>query len=176
MLRPLEERDAPQLLDIRVRERAFLEPWEPVRDESFFTLRGQRETIERLAAEQRAGAGAAFGLFERETDALAGFVHLSGVARGPAQTAYLGYWIAQAANGRGYATEGVRLVVGYGFDRLQLHRVQAGVMPRNAGSLRVLEKVGFRREGVALRYLQINGVWEDHVILALTAEDWPVAR
>jgi ribosomal-protein-alanine N-acetyltransferase len=54
--------------------------------------------------------------------------------------------------------------------------VQAGVMPRNAGSLRVLEKVGFRREGLALRYLQINDVWEDHVILAVTAEEWPVVR
>ncbi|MDX6512499.1 MAG: [ribosomal protein S5]-alanine N-acetyltransferase, partial [Gaiellaceae bacterium] len=107
---------------------------------------------------------------------LVGFVHLSGLARGPAQTAFLGYWIAQAANGRGYATEGVRLVVGYAFDRLRLHRVQAGVMPRNAGSLRVLEKVGFRREGLALRYLQINDVWEDHVILAVTAEEWPVVR
>lgn len=174
-LRPFGRRDASQLLDVRLREREFLDPWEPVRDEAFYTLAGQRTTIDRLAAEARAGAGAAFGVFEPNGGDLVGFVHLSGVARGPAQTAFLGYWIVESRNGRGYATEAVRLAVGHGFGELRLHRIQAGVMPRNAGSLRVLEKAGFRREGIALRYLQIAGVWEDHVILAVTSEEWPRA-
>src|SRR5205085_692254 len=79
--------------------------------------------------------------------------------------------VDRAANGRGICTEAVGLVVGIALDRLGLHRVQAAVMPRNAASIRVLEKNGFRREGLAPRYLRINGRWEDHLIFAVTAED-----
>jgi ribosomal-protein-alanine N-acetyltransferase len=105
-------------------------------------------------------------------EALVGRVSLDNVVRGAWQNATLGYFVDQEHNGKGIATEAVRLSAAYAFKEASLHRIQAGVMPRNARSIRVLEKVGFRFEGVSLRYLQINGVWEDHNMYALTLEDW----
>jgi ribosomal-protein-alanine N-acetyltransferase len=94
------------------------------------------------------------------------------VVLGAWHNATIGYFIDETHNGRGLATSAVRLVCKFGFEGAGLHRIQAGVMPRNASSARVLEKVGFRREGLAKRYLFIAGVWEDHDIYALTTEDW----
>jgi [ribosomal protein S5]-alanine N-acetyltransferase len=101
-----------------------------------------------------------------------GRVALGGVLRGAFQNAYLGYWIDEQHQGRGLMTEAVRAATAFAFSAAGLHRVQAAVMPRNGGSLRVLEKVGYRREGSAERYLCIAGKWEDHVLFAMTAEDW----
>jgi ribosomal-protein-alanine N-acetyltransferase len=103
---------------------------------------------------------------------IVGLTHLSSVHRGAWRNANLGYWVARDRGGRGYATEAVRRTVAFAFEVAGLHRVQAAVMPRNEPSLRVLLKNGFRREGLAERYLEIAGVWEDHVILAVTAEEW----
>ena len=94
------------------------------------------------------------------------------VQRGVFQNAYLGYWCDVDEQGRGLTTECVRAMVTFAFGPLGLHRVQAAVMPNNPGSLRVLDKVGFRREGLAERYLQIAGAWADHVLLATTVEEW----
>ncbi len=105
-------------------------------------------------------------------DRLIGRVALANVVLGSWRNATLGYWIDQASNSRGHATEAVLLALAFAFDDLSLHRVQPAVMPRNTRSIRVVEKCGFRDEGLALRYLQINGVWEDHRIFAMTAEDW----
>jgi ribosomal-protein-alanine N-acetyltransferase len=100
-----------------------------------------------------------------------GRVALTGIMRRAFQNAYLGYWIDADYQGRGLMTEAVRMAVTFGFHDARLHRVQAAVMPRNAASLRLLEKLGFRREGMSERYLQIAGKWEDHIILAKTAEE-----
>lgn len=97
---------------------------------------------------------------------------LSNVSRGAWQSATLGYYIDEAHTGRGFATEAVLLALQFAFE-IGLHRVQAAVLPRNVASRRVLEKAGFHREGHSTRYLQINGVWEDHEMFAITAEDWP---
>jgi [ribosomal protein S5]-alanine N-acetyltransferase len=100
-------------------------------------------------------------------------VALSNIVRGAWQNCTVGYYVDQTRNGRGYATEALGLATGFALTQAGLHRVQAGVMPRNAASIRVVEKNGFRFEGLARHYLQINGVWEDHNIYALTAENWP---
>jgi len=92
------------------------------------------------------------------------------------QNAYMGYFVGRDHNGRGLATEAVELVVAHGFDDLALHRIQAAVMLDNPASMRVLTKAGFRREGVARRYLQIDGRWVDHVLFAATVEDPRPAR
>lgn len=92
--------------------------------------------------------------------------------RGAWQNAVLGYFVDADQNGKGFATEAARLALGFAFGHAGLHRVQAGVMPRNERSIRVLAKTGFRNEGVALRYLEIGGMWEDHIIFAITREEW----
>jgi len=107
-----------------------------------------------------------------DANTIIGRVALTGVLRGAFQNAYLGYWIDESRQNRGLMTEAVRAVTAFAFESAGLHRVQAAVMPRNRPSQRVLEKVGYRREGVALRYLCIAGTWEDHILFAMTADEW----
>jgi ribosomal-protein-alanine N-acetyltransferase len=101
-----------------------------------------------------------------------GRIALGGVLRGAFQNGYLGYWIDADRQGRGLMTEAVRAATEFALSAAALHRVQAAVMPRNMASQRVLEKAGYRREGLAMRYLCIAGTWEDHLIFATTTEDW----
>jgi ribosomal-protein-alanine N-acetyltransferase len=152
-----------------VRDRAFLDAWEPIRADTFFTLEVQRRGLARL---RQAEDLFDFGIFLRAGDELVGRLQLTGISRAPFENAHLGYFVSERHNGRGYATEAVHQAVDAAFHELALHRVQAAVIPRNGASIRVLEKVGFREEGLALRYLQIGGVWEDHKLYAVTAEDW----
>lgn len=171
-IRPLALDDAEDVLRLRLANRDFLEPFEPVRQSSFFTLSGQSGQIESEMRQWEADAAYAFGIFDPSTDEMIGRVALSNVVWAAWQNATLGYFVAHAHNGRGIATEAVAGACRFAFTQVHLHRVQAGVMPRNKGSIRVLEKVGFRREGFSPRYLNINGTWEDHEMFALTAEEW----
>jgi ribosomal-protein-alanine N-acetyltransferase len=100
-----------------------------------------------------------------------GKIALSGVMRGAMHGAYLGYWMDLDHVGKGLVTEGIRAVLDWSFGAAGLHRIQAAIMPRNERSLRVVDKLGFRREGYAERYLQIAGKWEDHVLFAKTREE-----
>ncbi len=96
--------------------------------------------------------------------------------RGPFQSAFVGYWIDMKYAGQALVPEGVALTLRFGFDELQLHRIEAAIVPRNVASRRVAEKLGLREEGVARRFLQIRGVWEDHVRYAITVEEWDDQR
>ena len=87
---------------------------------------------------------------------------------------YLGYWIDQALAGEGYVPEGVVILMRYAFETLQLHRLEAAIVPRNTASRRVADKLGMRDEGTAMRFLQIQGIYEDHVRYAMTADEWTV--
>lgn len=100
-------------------------------------------------------------------------IALTNVSRGPFQSASLGYFVDGESLGQGICTEAARAVIAFAFDGLGLHRVEAGIMPHNERSLRVAARLGLRREGIALRYLQIDGAWQDHVIFAVTREEWP---
>jgi ribosomal-protein-alanine N-acetyltransferase len=171
-LRRLVADDAAALLELRLRNREFFAPFEPVRDPSFFTLPGQALALADEAGRWERGDAYGFGITERDDDAvLLGWVILSNVVRGAWQNATIGYAVDEAANGRGVATEAVGLAVGFAFEYADLHRVQAAVLPRNVRSTRVLAKNGFRREGRSRYYLQIAGVWADHDIYAITRED-----
>lgn len=157
------------MLELLVRNRAFLAPYEPLRSDRDFTIHGVRESIADLDAAR--AAGTAYGFCIRAGGAIVGRLTLSQVFRRAFKNCYLGYFVGEEHNGRGYATGAVRLAVDYAFDELRLHRVQANVMTKNPRSGRVLEKAGFRKEGLALRYLQIAGRWEDHYLYAVTVED-----
>jgi ribosomal-protein-alanine N-acetyltransferase len=172
-IRPTEPADARAQLQLRIANRDHTGPWDPVRDESFYTEAGQRLELDLDQRSWSAGTAYAFGVLDLDAgDRLIGRVALSNVVRGPWQNATLGYWIDKDALGRGHATRAVRLALRFAFEHAGLHRVQPAIIPRNARSVRVAEKVGFRLEGRALRYLKINGVWEDHDVYALTLEDW----
>lgn len=128
-------------------------------------------TARTLAAEDRRYY---LGIFRQGR--LVGDAGLFNVVRQGVDSATLGYNVDAACSGRGYATDAVGLALELAFGRLGLHRVEAAVLPRNRASLRVLEKNGFRREGLLRGYLRIRGVWEDHLLMALTAEEHARAR
>ncbi len=146
-LRELRASDAAGLVDAYVKNRAHLAPWEPVRPDSFFTVDGQRAAIEQRLTDNDAGRGASWVLTHREE--IVGRVDLSNVARGPFQSCSLGYWVRSSANGRGHATAATAAMLRLAFGELDLHRVEAGILPHNAASQRVLEKVGMRYERMA---------------------------
>ena len=125
--------------------------------------------------ERELGTGYGFGIFvAHDTDELrfAGEINISMIQRGPFQNAYVGYWIDQRVAGNDYTPEALATVLRFAFEDLGLHRIQVAIIPRNTASRRVAEKLNLRDEGIALRYLEINGTWEDHVRYAMTAEDW----
>jgi [ribosomal protein S5]-alanine N-acetyltransferase len=176
-IRPTALEDCEEQLGLRRANRDHTGPWDPARDESFYTAAGQRLELELDQRAWAAGTAFAFAVLAiDEGDRIIGRVALANVVRGPWQNATLGYWIDRRAAGRGHASRAVRLALTYAFEHIGLHRVQPAIIPRNTASRRVAEKVGFRLEGRALRYLKINGVWEDHDIYALTAEDWREMR
>ena len=174
VLRPLIVSDFGAWREVRRRNEEWLTKWEPSR------IPGQPDVIEdkdafavRCSARQRErqlGTGYGFGVFV--DGQFGGEINLSSVQRGPFQSAYVGYWIDEKLAGKGYTPEAVVVLARYVFDELHLHRIQIAIIPRNTASRRVVEKLDIREEGTALRYLEINGEWEDHVRYAMTIEDW----
>jgi len=172
-IRPTDRSDVEELLTLRLVNRDHTGPWEPVRDRGFYTRAGQALELDLDAQAWTAGSAFAFAVLDREAGGrIVGRVALANVVRGAWQNATLGYWVDEASGGRGHATRAVRLVLAFAFEEARLHRVQPAIIPRNVRSQRVAEKAGFRREGRAQHYLNINGVWEDHDIWAMTAEEW----
>jgi ribosomal-protein-alanine N-acetyltransferase len=169
-IRRLEVEDARVLLDLRVRNRTFLEPWEPLRAEDWYSLAAQIEDIEAGLDDWQHDRGYRFAIVRG--GCVIGGVSLSEVVRGVFDNAYLGWYVDEAHGRLGFGTEAVRLLIDFAFADALLHRVQAAIIPRNVASLRLARKVGFREEGLALRYLRINGTWEDHKLFALTSEEW----
>ena len=174
MLRPLRVQDFPAWRDVRRRNRARLTMWEPR------PPTGQPDVVEVKSAfaarcatrrqEREQGTGYGFGVFVNSN--FAGEMNLSSVQRGAFQCSYVGYWIDEAIAGNGYTPEAFVAAARFAFEDLRLHRLQVAIVPRNTASLRVMSKLGLRREGLAERYLQINGVWEDHYRFAITVEEW----
>jgi ribosomal-protein-alanine N-acetyltransferase len=152
-----------------------LQPWSvaPAPGEDPASLTAVSRAVLRHRREWKQGQTYVLLLTERTNPAaIIGRLALGGVLRGAFQNAYLGYWIDQEKQNKGLMTEAVRAATAFAFESAGLHRVQAAVMPRNRPSQRVLEKVGYRREGVALRYLCIAGRWEDHILFAMTSDEW----
>jgi ribosomal-protein-alanine N-acetyltransferase len=122
--------------------------------------------------ERHLGSGYGFGIFVGER--FAGEVTLSSITGGPFQSASIGYWIDEALAGRGFVPEAVVVTLRFAFEVISLHRVEISIIPRNSASRRVMEKLAVRQEGIAERFLEIDGVWEDHVRYAITSEEWSV--
>lgn len=177
-LRPLNLNDFDAWREVRRRCADWLTKWEPM------VVPGQPDTVEDRQAfsarcsmrsrEMQLGTSYSFGIF---IDGMfSGEINLNSVHRGAQQSAYVGYWIDELRAGQGYMPESVVVAMSFAFDQLHLHRLQISVIPRNHASRRVAEKLGLRDEGIAERYLEINGVWEDHIRYAITAEEWEERR
>jgi ribosomal-protein-alanine N-acetyltransferase len=164
--------DTDDLLALMERNRQLFEGVTPQRNESFYTREVQEKAVAEMSKQREEDKRYAFGIFLKETQQLIGDISLFDVRRGPLQKCILGYGLDQAHNGKGLMTEAIHLVLHFAFTEVGLQRVEAGVMPRNIGSIRVLEKSGFQNEGIARKLLEINGVREDHVQFAILAEDY----
>lgn len=170
-IRQFEVSDAAALLGLQIRNKEFFQTYTPMRIEGFYTIEGQTKVIEANITQSESDSRYSFGIFLIETDELIGNVALTEILRGPLQSCYIGYYMDQQQNGKGYMTEAVILAVDFAFKELELHRIEAGVMPRNIKSMKVLEKAGFHKEGIAIRNVKINGKWEDHQVLAIVGAD-----
>ncbi len=158
---------------LRGASREFLLPWEPSWPDDALTLGAYRRRLRQMAAEWRDDQGYGFFIYHRHGDALVGGVSLSHVRRGVSQSASLGYWMGEAHAHQGLMSEALAAaMLPYAFDRLGLHRMEAACLPHNQASRRLLAKLGFREEGYAVRYLRINGSWQDHVQYGLLAEEY----
>jgi ribosomal-protein-alanine N-acetyltransferase len=156
---------------VRAESRPFLVPWEPSWALDELTRTAFRRRLRRYESEIRNDAAYAFFVFRAEDDALIGGCTLSNVRRGVCQSASLGYWIGTPYARRGHMFAAVRAMIPFVFDMLDLHRLEAACIPENEPSRRLLLKAGFREEGRARRYLQINGQWQDHILFALLDSD-----
>lgn len=174
LLRPLETGDYLQWQQVRKANVEWLTKWEPRRAPGQPDTVDQRDAFSaRCAAcsrERELGTGFGFGVFV--DGSLVGEMNINSIQRGPFQNCYIGYWIDQAKAGAGYTPEALVVALRFIFDELRLHRAQIAIIPRNLASRRVVEKLGLRFEGIAERYLEIAGVWEDHMRFAITTEEW----
>lgn len=178
MLRPLVLSDFPSWQEVRATNGEWLAKWEPQRTAGQPDPTEDRDAFAvRCSARQRErqlGTGYGFGIFVEGS--FVGEINLNSVQRGPFQNAYVGYWVDERQAGRGYMPEAVLVLARFAFEDLSLHRIQIAIIPRNQSSRRVVEKLGIRDEGLAQRYLEIDGTWEDHVRYAFTAEEWDARR
>jgi ribosomal-protein-alanine N-acetyltransferase len=157
---------------LRAASRDFLVPWEPSWPDDALGIAAFRRRLRQLASEWRNDQGYGFFIFRRDGEQLLGGVNLSHLRRGVAQTASVGYWMGEAHANQGGMSEAMLALLPYAFERLGLHRVEAACLPTNKASRALLAKLGFREEGYAVRYLKINGTWQDHVLHSLLAEDF----
>jgi len=172
------ETDREAFVALRRANAGSLAPWEPRMgdaDEQFGD-----QSFDRLLDHRESEADAPF-LIHRTSDAeIVGYVGLGQIFHGPFQSCYIGYWIGDPYEGRGYGTSGVRACLLTAFapeseGGLGLHRVEANIIPTNHASIALVRRVGMRKEGYSPRHLEINGEWQDHERWAITIEDWDVA-
>ncbi len=174
LLRPLRPSDFLAWQEVRRRCADWLLPWEPLRPPNAPDAVEQRRVFdarcEQRDRERSLGTSCGFGIFFEGR--FVGECNLNNIARGPQQSASVGYWIDERWAGRAFTSEAVVGVFSYAFEALGLHRIEICIIPRNVASHRVVEKLGLRQEGIALRFLEINGIREDHVRYAITVEEW----
>lgn len=163
--------DWKQWAALREESAGFLTPWEPVWAGDHLTRRAFTNRVYWAARAEGQGTALPLLLIRREDQALLGAITLDNIRRGPSQSGTLGYWIGERFSRQGFMREAILAVVHHGFTIMDLSRVEAACLPENAASRGVLEKCGFKYEGVAQSYLQIAGRWRNHVLYAALRTD-----
>jgi [ribosomal protein S5]-alanine N-acetyltransferase len=171
VLRPLRRRDARRWRAVRNANVEWLTPWEATHPEDGTRPPSFRQMVRAMNRDARAGRMLPFAVDVEGQ--LVGQLNVSGITWGSFRSGHVGYWIDSRVAGRGVVPTGVAMVVDYCFSSLGMHRLEVNIRPENVASLRVVEKLGFRPEGVRRRLLHIDGAWRDHTTFALTVEDVP---
>ncbi|MGI9524501.1 MAG: GNAT family N-acetyltransferase [Hyphomicrobiaceae bacterium] len=171
LLRPPGIADYGQWAELRAVSREHLRPWEPewARDE--LSRAAYRRRLRYYQKDMREEVGYAFFIIHENDQQLVGGLTLSNIRRGVTQAASIGYWIGLPYVRRGFMTSAVALATHFVFENLRLHRIEAACLPKNTSSITVLESNNFRREGLARKYLKIDGQWQDHILFALLQDD-----
>ena len=164
--------DYNQWAELRTISREHLRPWEPEWAQDELSQSMFRKRIRSYQQDLQKENGYTFFIIYSRSNTLVGSLTLSNIRRGVTQAASIGYWIGLPYIRRGYMTRAVYMVADFVFNTLHLHRLEAACLVTNKGSISVLEKNGFQREGLARKYLKINGKWQDHVLFALLDEDY----
>lgn len=170
-IRLLSLNDVHDFLQLEKNNQEFFQSYTMKRSPDYYTIDYQKDLLNQKIEKAKNDSEYNFGIFKIDNDELIGTIGLFRIMRGPLQSAIVGYSLSKDHNGKGYATEAVKLVVEYAFTNLRLHRIEAGVMPHNIGSIRVLEKAGFEKEGISKSNVKVNGKWEDHQVLAIINSD-----
>ncbi len=172
VVRTAEPTDGKLISDYFVANRVHLQPWEPKREEAFFTEFGWTQRLIKLNELHRMGLGYYLLILDRDTNQMLGTISFSNLTRFPMHACSVGYSLAADAQGRGVMSRALKVAVNYMFTIQNMHRIMASYMPRNLRSEAVLNRVGFVKEGFAKEYLLINGQWEDHNLTALINASW----
>lgn len=170
-LRPPQGTDFRAWSGLRRESADFLVPWEPTWASDHLSRRAFTNRVYWASRSISAGTAVPLFLERREDGGLLGAITLDNIRRGPAQTGTLGYWIGEAHARQGYMREAILALTHYAFETLDLSRIEAACLAENAASRGVLEKCGFKYEGVAQSYLQINGRWRNHVLYSNLRQD-----
>ena len=172
ILRTFVESDAGSLAELMRRNKYFWGTHEPIHEEDFYTEEAQYKKILESIHLLRANREFSFGIYPKGGSYLIGHISLYAVKRLPYNSAFIGYSIDETYTRKGLATEAVKEVVKFAFEKVKLHRIEAYVSPKNEGSIKVLENANFIREGMLRELLYINGKWEDHYLYSLLREDF----
>ncbi|WP_082825365.1 GNAT family N-acetyltransferase [Marinomonas sp. TW1] len=167
VLRILEESQAELLHDYVNSERHFLAPWEPLRNEAYYSLETCQLRVREMRRDFLEDKGCVLCLLTPDETKMLAYSNYSNIVRGVFQACTLGYSLRESEQGKGLMNEMLTSGIRYMQKEQQIDRIQAGYMPRNERSAAVLAKLGFEKEGMARDYLKINGQWEDHVLMAL---------
>ncbi|MFP4238932.1 GNAT family N-acetyltransferase [Rhodosalinus sp.] len=170
-LRPPSHADFRDWTALRQLSRDFLVPWEPAWAEDHLSRKAFTNRVYWAGRAITQGTALPLFLIRREDQRLLGAITLDNMRRGPSQSGTLGYWVGQPHARQGYMREAIEAVVHHAWTRLDISRIEAACLPENAASRGLLEKAGFKYEGVAQSYLQIAGRWRTHVLYAALRAD-----
>ncbi len=171
ILKTLDGTYASLVLDYVLRNKNFLEKWETEKNENYYTLDYQKMSLKRDMDNFKLEKSLQFWVFKKNNKKrIIGSISLDNIIRGPFQSCFLGYKLDKDELNKGYMTEAVEKMVEIAFNNYGLHRIEANIMPRNLASIRVVEKLGFYNEGLAKKYILLNGKWEDHIHMVLLNE------
>lgn len=172
ILKTLDESDVTEVLNYFAINRDFLESLESKRPDDFYTFEYQQKFIKESRELKIKGEALRFWICKvEEPKRVIGNINFNNIIRDPFQSCFLGYRLDKDEINKGYMTEALSMAVKIAFEELKLHRIEANIMPGNVASLKVVQKLGFHNEGLAPKYLKINGAWEDHIHMVLINED-----
>lgn len=163
--------DLDQWLDVRAKSKAFLKPWEPLWPEDDLSHIGYRRRLKAYAQQRQNGTARTYFLFRRKDHQLIGGISLTRITYGITRSGMLGYWMGVDYAGEGHMKKAVTALLDFAFHNLRLKRIEAACLPSNLTSMSLLKKCGFKEEGYAREYLEINGKREDHVLFAILASE-----